>query len=231
MEKTERKALVIVDAQRGFMPASEGDRLEMPGFGALGVAGGEKIVPRINKLTRAFYRSLYPIATTQDWHPEQTAHFSDEPNFIDTWPKHCVAGTPGADLHPDLLVAQRTAGVTNFIKGTEPCASPQEDNSYSGALAYEHYTGLYLPDWLHQSGADHVYTVGLALGDGDEHKLCVDSTAVDLQDLGFDVTLVTDATEAVLPENREKCLRNLARRGIRLMTTAEVLEEIGHESA
>ncbi|MCA9328005.1 isochorismatase family protein, partial [Candidatus Saccharibacteria bacterium] len=129
-------------------------------------------------------------------------------------------------LHPDLEVAKHTALAARFIKGDTPCESPADDNSYTGALAHNPETGTYLPDWLEQRYVEQVYVTGLALGDGDEHKLCVDSTAVDLHERGFKVTLVTDAAEAVLPENRAKCFKNLGEKGIRLMTMAEVLEEI-----
>jgi len=225
----EKKAFVIVDAQRGFMPATEGERLDLPGFGELGVTDGEKIVPKINKLTAAFRRCIFPILTTQDWHPKDTAHFSDEPSYVDTWPVHCVAGTPGSELHPDLEVTKHTALATRFIKGDKPCASPADDDSYTGALAYNPETGIALPDWLEQRYVKQVFVAGLALGDGDEHKLCVDSTAADLYDRGFKVTLVTDAAEAVMPENRAKCFKNLGEKGIRLLTTAQALEELGYE--
>lgn len=219
-------ALVIVDTQRGFMPAKEGERLELPGFGELGVTGGEAIVDPINQLTHAFRNEMLPIATTQDWHPEKTAHFSDTPNFVNTWPVHCVAGTPGAELHPDLFVAKYSSIAERFIKGDVAATSPEEDTSYTGALAYNPETKQSLPEWLKKHRITTAYVVGLALGDGNENKLCVDSTAADIQAAGFEVTLVTDAIEAVLPENRALCLANLGKRGIRLATTAEILEEI-----
>jgi nicotinamidase/pyrazinamidase len=229
MERITQNTLIIVDAQRGFMPASEGERLEKDGFDELGVTDGDKIVSPINRLSAAFARANWPIATTQDYHPSQTAHFSETPNFVDTWPVHCVGGTSGAELHPDLLVAQQPELATHFIKGDIACTSPADDTSYTGALAYNPETGVTLPDWLHAQRTKHVYVTGLALGDGSEHKLCVDSTASDLHRQGFDVTLITDATEAVLPENRELCMRRLGASGIHLVTTAELLHELEGE--
>lgn len=228
MEKNFNKAFVIVDAQRGFMQASEGERLELPGFGELGVEGGQAIVEPINRLTAAFRRNRFPIATTQDWHPRQTAHFSSDPNFVNTWPVHCVAGTPGAELHPDLIVAQTPEAATRFIKGDIACSSPEDDTSYTGALAYNPQTNHHvdLTTWLTNNHVNDVYVAGLALGDGDEHPLCVDSTAADLQQLGFDVKLVTSAVEAVIPENREICFRNLGNRGVALVTLSEALDAI-----
>jgi nicotinamidase/pyrazinamidase len=226
MERIQNKALVIVDVQRGFMPASEGARLQADGFGELGVDGGENIVSNINQLSERFVGKTFPIATTQDYHPLHTAHFSDEPNYINTWPTHCVGGTPGAELHPELYAANNI-GAAHFIKGDVACSSPEDDTSYTGAKAYQPETGILLPDWLREQNAKEVYVTGLALGDGNEHKLCVDSTAVDLHKQGFEVTLVTDATEAVFKENRELCFRQLGVHGIRLATTIEILMTLG----
>lgn len=226
MEKMTRTALIIVDAQRGFMPASEGERLELDGFGELGVNGGEAIIPPINRLSAAFSRAKWPIATTQDFHPVQTAHFSDTPNYVNSWPVHCVGGTPGAELHPELLVARQPEIATQFIKGDSPCSSPEDDTSYTGALAYNPASGTNLPDWLREQDTDKVYVTGLALGDGDQHALCVDSTARDLHNQGFDVTLIIDATEAVTAENRQKCFTQLGKSGIRLATSHEILIEL-----
>ena len=220
-------SLIIVDVQRGFMPASEGDRLKVDGFGELGVQGGEAIVTRVNALTRAIGQSANSlIATTQDWHPTSTAHFSSEPNYIGTWPVHCVGNTPGAELHPDLIVATQPEIATRFIKGDLACESPADDTSYTGALAYNPITKETLPDYLRSHEPSNVYVTGLALGDGDKHPLCVDSTARDLSRDGFNITLITDATEAVFPDNRERCFRNLAREGIRLITTEQALMEL-----
>ncbi|RYF28484.1 MAG: isochorismatase family protein [Chloroflexi bacterium] len=113
-----------------------------------------------------------------------------------------------------------------FMPASEACLSPEDDTSYTGALAYDPTTGLLLPDWLRQNNRDTTYVAGVALGDGDEHMLCVDSTAIDLHRQGFNVTLVSDATEAVMPANRELCLRNLAARGISIVTTEQAIAAV-----
>jgi nicotinamidase/pyrazinamidase len=213
------RALAIIDGQNDFID------------GSLAVPGGKRPIEAINKLTRAYIHYSMLIATTQDKHPKETAHFSDEPNYVDTWPVHCVAGTRGAELHPDLEVAKHSALARRFIKGTEACESPADDNSYSGVFAHNPETGLYLPEWLDQHDIEEVDVVGYAIGDGDEHPHCVDSTAIGLSERGYRVNVITDAVEEVLPENRAKCFRNLARKGIRLLTLDQALQEIGHETA
>lgn len=215
-------ALLIIDAQRGFMPASEGQRLGGEGFGELPVIGGENIVPAVNALTTACRELGTPVMTTQDWHPLNTAHFNEEPNYVNTWPVHCVADTLGAQLHPQLIAAVPDRGITAFKKGTESAQTPQEDTSYTGYLA-KNEAGQTLPEVLKKHRISTLYVVGLALGDGHEHPLCVDSTALDFKKAGFDVTVVTDAVEAVLPQNRELCFKNLGKAGVKLATTAEAL--------
>lgn len=219
METMNKRALAIIDAQNDFIN------------GSLAVIGAEKIIRPINELTRIYRRMGMAVATTQDWHPEITAHFAEEPNFVDTWPAHCVAGTPGAELYPDLDVTKDPALADRFIKGTEPCMTPADDDSYTGVLARNEETGLSLPEWLERNDIEEVDVVGLALGDGDKHPLCVDSTAIGLQELGYKVNVVTDAVEAVLPENRELCFRNLGNRGIRLVTLDGTLRALRTQEA
>lgn len=219
MERKVDRALVIVDEQNDFIN------------GSLAVAGAERIIEPTNKLIRAYGHYGLIIATTQDWHPKYTAHFSDTPNYVDTWPVHCVAGTYGSQLHDDLEITQHHAFATRFIKGVEPCSSPADDTSYTGILARSPELGLSLPQWLERHEVTRVDVIGLALGDGAEHPLCVDSTAIDLNELGYKVNVVTDAVEAVLPENRAKCFENLARRGIQLATLDETLASLAERAA
>src|SRR5437879_3300786 len=131
MEK--QYALGIIDAQRGFMPAEEGGRLDKLGFGELPIPHGERIVPNINQLIGEFTAKQLAVFTTQDWHPLETAHFSDDPNFNTTWPVHCVQRTPGAELHPEI---EYGFSVKQFLKGFEPLKNGADDTSYSGYNGY-----------------------------------------------------------------------------------------------
>ncbi len=222
--KTE--ALIVVDAQRCFMPAEEGERLRVEGFGELPVPHGQEIVPAINRLIEGYVERDIPVLYTRDQHPTNTAHFSNEPNFVNTWPVHGVANTPGGELHPDLLVAQNPNLGHGFDKGTQACLNPEQDDSYTGILARDE-NGELLDDYLNARGITGVAVCGLALGDGAANKLCVDSTAADLAGARFEVTVIDDACEAVVPNMKETCLVNLGRVGIRLANTENILYEIG----
>lgn len=213
------KALGIIDVQRGFMPAAEGERLNMEGFGELGVPEGELIIPAINKLVKEYDRRGLPTFTTQDWHPAETAHFSEEPNFTTNWPVHCVGGTPGAELHPDLELPGSTV---RFIKGFEPLERGEDDTSYSGFYAINPDTGEGLPQWLKEQGIDEVDLVGVA------YEYCVGKTALDAFDkLDLDVAVATDGARGIAAPGIAAMNQEFAVRGIRTVTTADLLAEIG----
>jgi nicotinamidase/pyrazinamidase len=219
-------AFIIVDAERCFYPETEGQRLGKEGFGELGVPGAEKVTLPLNQMSGIAHTLGIEVVHTLDKHPEVTAHFSSEPNYINTWPVHGVDGSDGSLLHPDLAIALHPERSTEFIKGDIAATSPEDDTSYTGALAHQRGETELLPDYLRRRGVDAVIIGGLALGDGAEHPLCVDSTAIDFKRLGFDVTVLTDATEAVLPQNRELCFKNLGEIGIKLMTTTQAAAEL-----
>ncbi|HSN34863.1 MAG TPA: isochorismatase family protein [Arthrobacter sp.] len=85
------RALIIVDVQNDFC---EG--------GSLPVTGGAALAGAISEYVDAHHGQFDHVVATQDWHVDPGAHFSEEPDFVESWPKHCVAGTRGAELHPDL---------------------------------------------------------------------------------------------------------------------------------
>ena len=87
------RALIVVDVQNDFC---EG--------GAMAVAGGAGVASAISDLLGDHASDYSHVVATRDHHVDPGAHFSVDPDFVDTWPPHCVAGTRGADLHPNLAV-------------------------------------------------------------------------------------------------------------------------------
>ncbi len=209
-------AFGLIDAQRGFMPAEEGERLGLPGFGELGVPNGERIVPKVNALlAKAALEGLVTF-TTQDWHPENTAHFSAEPNFNTTWPKHCVAETPGAELNPDIKLP---TGTKRIIKGTEVLLNGEDDTSYSGLNGLDPETGQTTKEFLKENDVKVVILGGLAL------DYCVKETALDFKrKLGLQVAVVTDATQPVAQETGLAAIDELEKAGVKLITTDQALK-------
>lgn len=213
--------LGIIDAQRGFMPASEGEHLDRAGFGELPVTDGQRIIPVVKRLLWA--AGSLNTFTTQDWHPEHTAHFSENPDFTTNWPVHCVQETAGAALHPDLESALMSS-VTRFYKGQECLEDGKDDLSYSGFYATTP-EGLSLPEWLTKAKAKHIILGGLAL------DYCVGKTALDLRvKLGLEVTVALDATRGIADESTEAMLQAFSETGVRIAQSAELLETMRAES-
>ena len=160
------RALIIVDVQPTFC---EG--------GALPVTGGNAVAEAVAAYVEAHRGDYQLIATTQDWHIDPGAHFSETPNFVDTWPPHGVAGTDEAELHP--VLANVNADVT-VKKG-------QYEAAYSG---FEGTTedGKTLEEALRAVGVTEVDVVGLA----ESH--CVACTAVDAVRAGFPTRVLRELT-------------------------------------
>lgn len=200
------KALILVDIQNDFMPG-----------GALPVPDGDAVVPVANGVQAHFDL----VVATQDWHPPDhgsfvTQHPGHQPGDVIQlagldqvlWPPHCVQGTKGAELHPNLDT-RRVPRV--FRKGTH-----RDVDSYSGFFdnARRHATGL--GDHLREQGVEAVYLLGLAT------DYCVRYTALDALDLGFETVLIHDGTRAVVPAAHPRTLEELRSAGVRLITSAEL---------
>ncbi|MES9536028.1 isochorismatase family protein [Actinomadura sp. NPDC000600] len=181
-----KKALIIVDVQNDFC---EG--------GSLAVAGGAAVATAISEYVAAHRSEYAHIVATRDFHLDPGGHFSAEPDFADTWPPHCVIGTPGADFHPNLALAPIEAV---FSKGRETAA-------YSG---FEGFSDDETPlaDWLAARGVDSVDVVGIAT----DH--CVRATAVDAVRAGLRTTVLLDLTAGVSKATVDRALDELAQEGI-----------------
>ncbi|MDN5859719.1 MAG: isochorismatase family protein [Pseudonocardia sp.] len=177
-------SLIIVDVQNDFC---EG--------GSLAVAGGAQVAKAVSEHLRT--AAYDHVVATRDQHVEPGAHFSDTPDFADTWPPHCLAGTPGASFHPELDVAPIEAV---FDKGAYIAA-------YSGFEGAEP-AGAGLREWLTARDVTAVEVVGIAT----DH--CVRATALDAAAAGLRVTVLLDLCASVAPESTERALAQLRAAGI-----------------
>jgi nicotinamidase/pyrazinamidase len=183
------RALIIVDVQNDFC---EG--------GSLAVAGGASVARAISDLLAGPEAAAYDlVVATQDHHIDPGGHFSSNPNFVDTWPPHCVVGTTGAEFHPDLDTS-RLAAV--FRKGEHAAA-------YSG---FEGRTdeGEPLQQWLSERGITEVDVSGLAI------DYCVQATARDAANAGFATTVLLDLTAGVGAATTTAALERLDASGVTL---------------
>ncbi|MCA4132153.1 isochorismatase family protein [Arthrobacter sp. M4] len=204
------RALIIVDVQNDFC---EG--------GSLAVEGGAAVAGAISEYVDANHRHFDHIVATQDWHIEPGEHFADQPDFIDSWPPHCVAGTRGAELHPELDTeyiqaffrkGQFAAAYSGFEgvltpedevpaggaamgrSAAPPGAGPAEDAGTDEESAKD---AIGLDDWLQSHGVEDVVVVGIAT------DYCVKATALDAVQAGYSVTVLRDLTAGIAPDLSE----------------------------
>ena len=191
------RALFIVDVQNDF---TEG--------GALAVAGGDAVARGLTAYLSAHADDYALIVASRDWHEGHTdngGHFASDaaPDFVDTWPVHCVAGTAGADYDPELV----TDAVTHHVKKGQgmPAYSLFEGTTDAG----EKVSSL-----LSAHGVTQVDVAGLAT----DH--CVRASALDAIAHGLHVRVLTDLIAAVAPESSDAALAELAHAGAELVGAA-----------
>jgi nicotinamidase/pyrazinamidase len=185
-------ALIITDVQNDFC---EG--------GSLAVDGGSEVAAAIS-LHAASHHYDHVVAT-RDFHVDPGAHFSTEPDYVNTWPTHCVAGTSGADFHPALDTA-RVEEV--FSKGAHAAAY----SGFEGASS----DGSSLADWLSERQVNTVDVVGIAT----DH--CVRATALDAARNGLAVQVLLDLTAGVAAPTTKAALVELDSAGVLLTGTPVV---------
>jgi nicotinamidase/pyrazinamidase len=205
-------ALILVDIQPDFCPG-----------GALAVGGGDEIIAPVNALVERGLFALY--VATQDWHPEGHVSFASQHEGrspMDTielhgheqvlWPDHCVQGTPGAELHPDIDWDPVSAIIR---KGSDP-----QVDSYSGFRnnwnphAERPPTGL--AGYLRDRGIEEVWVCGLA------RDVCTKWTAEDAVEAGFRTRFLWDLTRSVRPEQDEALRRDLEDVGVVVLESGDL---------
>jgi nicotinamidase/pyrazinamidase len=189
-------ALIVVDVQNDFADPA----------GGLSVAGGDAVIPIINREIELARNNGGFVVCTQDWHPEHTPHFAKDGGI---WPDHCIADTWGAALHPSLEAGDAPV-VRKGVNG---------EDGYSGFTMRDPETGATintpLDAILREKGVEEVVVTGLAT------DYCVKATALDAVGLGYRTTLLTDAIAAVnLAEgDGQAALDEMAAAGVVLHST------------
>jgi nicotinamidase/pyrazinamidase len=195
-------ALLIIDLQNDFCPG-----------GALAVEGGDEIVPLVNRMQAEFPA----VAVTQDWHPEGHSSFAEQhtgrepfetieapygPQVL--WPTHCVQGSKGAELHPDLDWKRADLLIRKGFR--------KEIDSYSAFFENDHETRTGLEGYLRERGIEALTLAGLAT------DFCVKWTALDAARLGFDVSVRMDACRAIdLNDSLAEAVAEMKAAGVKLL--------------
>lgn len=179
-------ALLIVDVQRDFCRG-----------GALAVPEGDRVVPVLNELILRLVPKGIPVYASRDWHPAKTTHFQTEGGL---WPPHCIAGSRGAEFHPDLRLPPSAAIVT---KGDRP-----GDDGYSAFDGHVE-SGRRLADDLRARGVTKLVVGGLAT------DYCVRASVLDACRAGLEVTVVDDGIAAVArrPDDAARAIADMKAAG------------------
>ena len=180
------RALIIVDVQNDFC---EG--------GSLAVAGGAAVARGISSLLASPGNGYAHVVATQDYHIDPGSHFSDHPDYAASWPPHCVAGSTGADFHPDLDTASVEAV---FRKGAHAAA-------YSGFEGADE-RGTPLAGWLRDHDVDEVDVAGIAT------DYCVRATAADAAAAGLRTRVLLGLTAGVDPGTTADAIATLSAAGV-----------------
>ena len=206
------KALLIVDVQKDFCAG-----------GTLATERGAEVAALISEYLENHHQDYQAIAATQDWHISPGDHFSDQPDFKDSWPVHCQAETPGAELHEDLDTDYiqayfRKGAYEAAYSGFEGLLAPEDSvmtgEREAGAPAVEESPKVSLDDWLAQQGIEDVDVVGIA------SDYCVKATALDAVEAGYETRVLLDLTAPVHEDSLEDLVDELEDAGV---TVAEVL--------
>ena len=180
------RALIIVDVQNDFC---EG--------GSLAVAGGAAVARGISSLLAVPGHGYPHVVATQDYHIDPGSHFAAHPDYVRSWPPHCVAGSDGAKFHPDLDTQPIEAV---FRKGQHAAA-------YSGFEGADDQ-GTSLADWLRQHDVDEVDVAGIAT------DYCVRATAADAAKAGFRTNVLLGLTAGVAPGSTAEAIAALQDAGV-----------------
>src|SRR5438477_12700565 len=189
------RAFLAVDVQNDFC---EG--------GSLAVEGGAAVAEAISRFL-ADHPGYYDlVVATRDWHVDPGDHFAEQPDFVDTWPRHCVAGTTGAELHPHF----DAGSVDEIVSKGERAAA------YSG---FEGHTesGQPLGDLLRERGVDAVDIAGLATA------YCVRATVLAALRAGLTVRVLTDLCAGVATESSRTALEEVARSGAYVLESGQAV--------
>lgn len=200
------KALIIVDVQNDFCAG-----------GALATDRGAKVASLISEYVEDNHHRYEAVVATQDWHIDPGAHFSDTPDFVDSWPVHCVANTEGAEIHPNLDTDYieayfRKGRYEAAYSGFEGLQAPEESvmtgEHEPGATLDDEGPKTPLADWLDEHEIQDVDIVGIAT------DYCVLATAKDAVDAGYETRVLIDLTAPVQEDKLDEIIAEMEDEGI-----------------
>ncbi|MBA4396052.1 MAG: nicotinamidase [Syntrophus sp. (in: bacteria)] len=188
-------ALSVTDVQNDFLPG-----------GALGVAGGDRIIPPLNRVIALFHKDNLPLFFTRDWHPPDHCSFQSQGG---RWPPHCAQNTPGADFALGLNIPQSAVIIS---KGT------QKDSEQYSTFYGRDAAGHPQSDLMKKFGVRRIFIAGLAT------DYCVLNSVKDALAAGHEVYVLADAVCAVdiNPGDGRRAIEEMVRLGAKMTTTERI---------
>lgn len=186
---TDTDALLLVDVQRDFLPG-----------GSLAVPDGDAIVPVLAECVEKFAESGKPIFASRDWHPPGHCSFEEQGG---PWPPHCIADTPGAEIHPDLELPDDATIISK--------ATTRDKDAYSA------FDGTDLDARLKKLGTKRIFIGGLAT------DVCVLNTARDALKLGYETVLLEDGMRGIDPAGSQKAIEELRSKHAEVTDSSQAL--------
>ncbi|MBS0496680.1 MAG: isochorismatase family protein [Proteobacteria bacterium] len=183
-------ALIVIDMQNDFLPG-----------GSLAVAGGDDIIPQLNRYLAYFAAHRLPVLATRDWHPPDHCSFQPQGG---PWPPHCIAGSDGAAFHAALALPAATHIISK--------ATARESDAYSG------FCGTQLDGLLRSLHIRRIFTGGVAT------EYCVFHTVQDALRLQYTAFVLKDAVRAFdrQPGDGQRALREMMQLGAQLVHYQEL---------
>ena len=178
------RALLIVDVQNDFC---EG--------GSLAVAGGAAVAQRITEYLKTHGTNYELVVASRDWHDPNSnngGHFADEPDLVNSWPAHCVAGTRGAEYHPNL-------DTTKIDLHVEKGQGKPSYSAFEGTTANKEL----LADALASAGVDELDVVGIAT------DYCVLASSLDARNHGIRVNVLTEMCAGIAEQTTAEALAQM----------------------
>ena len=203
------KALIIVDVQNDFCAG-----------GALATERGADVAALISEYVENNHHRYDAIVATQDWHIDPGSHFSDTPDYVGSWPVHCVAKSEGAQIHENLDTDYieayfRKGRFEAAYSGFEGLLAPEDEVATGehepGADASEDGPQTPLSEWLDERGIEFVDVVGIAT------DYCVSATARDAVDAGYETRVLVDLTAPVHEDKLDDVIAELEDEGVEVV--------------
>jgi nicotinamidase/pyrazinamidase len=191
-----RNALLVVDLQNDFV---EG--------GSLPVPGGTQVAAHVARHVRHFRSEYAFVVASRDYHEDPGDHFANQPDYINSWPKHCLIGTPGAALVTPIYNLVREKLIQAVVdKGRHAAA-------YS-AFEAQDPRGHLLVDILREQRIDHIDVCGLMT------EYCIRATALDARKHEFQVRILVNLCGAASPESGQRAFEEMKAAGCQLMAAS-----------